>query len=64
MNEKLNDEEQALINLTRRMRTEKQVGNIQLNFYQGEMAVVQVMFSYKKPSFIQTFCEKVFAENN
>jgi len=57
----LNDEEQALINLTRRMRDEKQVGNIQLNFYQGEMAVVQVMFSYKKPSFIQTFCEKVFA---
>jgi hypothetical protein len=62
MNETLNDEEQALINLTRRMRTEKQVGNIHLNFYQVEMAVVQVMFSYKKPSFISTFCEKIFAE--
>ena len=59
--EKLSDEESALINLTRRMKSEKQVGNIHLNFYQGEMAVVQVMFSYKKMSFIETFCNKVFA---
>lgn len=60
--ETLNEEEQALINLTRRMKSEKQVGNIHLNFYQGEMAVVQVMFSYKKPAFIETFNEMVFVQ--
>ena len=57
----LNDEEQSLVNLVRRMRTEKQVGKIELNFYQGEMAVVQVMFSYKKQPFIETFLEKALS---
>ena len=56
--EKLNDEELALVNLVRQMRNERQVGNITLNFYDGMMPVVQVLFSYKGNNFIKTFSQK------
>jgi hypothetical protein len=56
--EKLNDEELALVNLVRQMRNERHVGNITLNFYDGMMPVVQVLFSYKGNNFIKTFSQK------